>query len=226
MQLMGGPFVIADGHRMPVPEGSKRLVAFVALSGRHVERFHAAFTLWPEVERARAAGNLRSAMWRLRCAGIDILEADTCGLAFHDDVHVDLDAVTAWAQRIVNGRARGSDVAFRPSVLAALDLLPGWYDDWVLRERERIRRCLLDAIEALAQLLVELGRCGEAIEAALAAISIDPLRESAQRALIAAHLAEGNRCEALRSYAIYEELMAREFGAYPAVGVRRLLTTR
>ena len=42
-----------------------------------------------------------------------------------------------------------------------------------------------------AERLAEAGRFGEATEAGLASIRDDPLRESARRALIAAHLAEG-----------------------------------
>jgi DNA-binding SARP family transcriptional activator len=124
---------------------------------------------------------------------------------------------------MVTGNPEPTDLDFRPLVLQALDLLPGWYDDWVLLERERLRQILFHATEALSRLLVNANRCGEAIEAALTAVSLEPLCESAQGALIEAHLAEGNRCEALRSYAAYEDLVTRELGVYPSVELRRLL---
>ena len=76
VHLLGGLYVARSGYRMEVPEGCKRLLAFLALRRSRVERCHAAGTLWPCVDDRRAAGNLRSALWRLRCADIDVLEAD------------------------------------------------------------------------------------------------------------------------------------------------------
>jgi hypothetical protein len=75
-------------------------------------------------------------------------------------------------------------------VLSA-DLLPDWYDDWVLLEAEDWRRLRLHALEALAGRLIALGRWGEAANAAGAAVRAEPLRESARAALIQAHLAVG-----------------------------------
>ena len=79
--LLGGPYVILDGGRLEVPDGSKRLLAFVALSAGRVDRRYAAGSLWPFGSDERAAGNLRSALWRLKCAGIDLLESGKCSLA-------------------------------------------------------------------------------------------------------------------------------------------------
>jgi DNA-binding SARP family transcriptional activator len=223
LQLLDGPHAIIAGQRVSIPEGSKRLVAFVALNGRRADRCNAAAVLWPDAEPLRAAGNLRSALWRLRCAGIDILCVDKRSLSLHPNLRVDLEGIADWADRLVTGKPEPTDLEFPPQMLQALDLLPGWYDDWVLQERERLRQMLLHAIEALSRLLLKANRCGEAIEAALTAVGVEPLRESAQAALIEAHLAEGNRCEALRSYALYEELLAQELGVHPSVELKRRL---
>ncbi len=222
LHLLGGPYVVAAGSRLSVPEGSKRLVAFVALNDRRVKRGRAGSALWPDADPSRADGNLRSAMWRLRCAGIDILHTDKGSLFLHPELRVDVEEISQWADRLSAGKPEPSDLDFRPLAVQALDLLPGWYEDWVLLERERLCQTLLRALDALAKLLLQANRCGEAIEAALAAVSADPLRESAQRALIEAHLAEGNRCEALRSYGTYEELLVRELGVSPSAELRRL----
>jgi DNA-binding SARP family transcriptional activator len=225
LHLLEGPHVHCGGRRIEVPEGSKRLVAFVALKNRRVERAHAAEVLWPDVDRTRASGNLRSAMWRLRCAEIDILDADKCSIFFQPKLRVDLEDVTAWAHRLATGKSESVDLDFQPLALRALDLLPGWYDDWVQLERERLRQQLVRALEALSRLLIRANRCGEAIEAALTAVSVEPLRESAQGALIEAHLAEGNRCEAIRSFALYEDTLVREFGVGPSSDFGRLLSS-
>jgi DNA-binding SARP family transcriptional activator len=216
VHLFAGPYVTIGAQRREVPEGSKQLLAFVALRGHRVERRHAAGTLWPLGSEERAAGNLRSALWRLRRAGINVLAADKWSLALCPHVVVDLHAMDQWATRLIQGTAAGHDLEISPSVSEALDLLPGWYDDWALMERERIRQRLLHALEALSVRLACLGRFGDAVDAALLAVGAEPLRESAQRALIEAHIAEGNLTEARRTYLLYRDLIRRELDVEPS----------
>jgi len=213
--LFGGPYVIQNGSRLEVPDGSKRLLVFVALSNGKVDRRYAAGSLWPEGSDERAAGNLRSALWRLKCAGIDVVESDKCTLGMRPGTVVDVGVVGEWAARLVDGTAAHGDLCLLNWRWDALDLLPGWYDDWVIFERERIRQRLLHALEALSRRLVELGRCAEAVDAAISAVSADPLRESANRVLIEAHLAEGNLVEARRTYDRYRDNVRRELGVEP-----------
>ncbi len=223
VHLFAGPYVTVGAQRQEVPEGSKQLLAFVALRRRQVDRRHAAGALWPFGNEERAAGNLRSALWRLRRAGINVLAADKGSLGLCAHVIVDLHLIDQWATRLIQGNASGRDLAISPSVLDALDLLPGWYDDWALMERERMRQRLLHALEALSIRLVSLGRYGEAVDSALLAVSADPLRESAQRALIEAHIAERNLVEARRSYLVYRDLARRELGIEPSSELLALL---
>jgi len=226
VHLFAGPYVTMGAQRQEVPEGSKQLLAFVALRRRQVDRRHVAGTLWPFGNEERAAGNLRSALWRLRRAGIQVLVADKGSLGLCAHVIVDLHLMDQWATRLIQGTASGRDLALSPSVFDALDLLPGWYDDWALMERERIRQRLLHALEALSVRLVSLGRYGEAVDAALLAVSADPLRESAQRVLIQAHIAERNLAEARRSYLAYRDLVRRELGIEPSSELLALLRFR
>jgi DNA-binding SARP family transcriptional activator len=221
VHLFGGPYVTLGARRHEVPQGSKQLLAFVALRRRRVERSHAAGTIWPVGDDTRAAGNLRSALWRLRRAGIDVLVADKWSLRLGSGVLVDLHLMDQWATRLIEGTALGEDLAISPSWADALDLLPGWYDDWALMERERIRQRILHALEALSGRLAAAGRFADAVEAAILAVSAEPLRETAQRALISAHVAEGNLAEARRSYRVYCDLVRSELGVEPS---RDLLT--
>jgi DNA-binding SARP family transcriptional activator len=216
VHLLAGTYVTLSAERLEVPEGSKQLLAFVALRRRRVERRQAAGTLWPFGDEERAAGNLRSALWRLRRAGINVVAADKWSLVLNAEVLVDLHLTEQWATRLIEGRPDAGDLAVSPSVADALDLLPGLYDDWVLIERERVRQRILHALEALSERLAAIGRFADAIEAALLATSAEPLRESAQRALIRAHVAEGNLTEARRSYQAYRDLAYRELGAAPS----------
>ena len=225
LHLFGGPHVTLGPRRLEIPEGSKRLLVFVALHRRRVERRHVAGTLWPIGDDGRAAGNLRSALWRLRGAGIDLLAADKCSLALCDDVVVDVHVVSNWAARLIDGTASDDELAVAPWWVDALDLLPGWYDDWALVERERMRQRVLHALEALSRRLVHAGRCAEGVEAALLAVGAEPLRESAQRSLIEAHFAEGNWVEGWRSYQAYRDLLCRELDVEPSAELVALLRT-
>jgi len=216
VHLFDGPYVTVGPERRDVPEGSKHLLAFIALRRRRVERRQAAGALWPLGDEERAAGNLRSALWRLRRAGIDVIVSDKWSLVLGTEVGVDLHALEEWATRLIGGGAADQDLTIPPSASDALNLLPGFYDDWALIERERIRQRVLHALEALSERLSAVGRFADAIESAMLAASAEPLRESAHRSLIKAHVAEGNLTEARRVYLAYQRLMQREIGALPS----------
>ena len=226
LHLFGGPYVSVDGCRREVPEGSKRLLAFIALRRQRVERRHAAGLLWPVGSDERAAGNLRSALWRLRGADVDLLVVDKCSMRLRDDVAVDVELVGGWAARLISGTMRPDELTIVPSWAEALELLPGWYDDWVLLERERLRQRVLHGLEALSRHLVTAGRFAEAVEAAMVAVAVEPLRESAQRALVTAHLAEGNRVEGRRCLEAYRAILWRDLGAEPAPDLTALVHPR
>ena len=98
-----------------------------------------------------------------------------------------------------------------------------WYDDWVLSEAEDWRQLRLHALEALADRLTAMGRWGEAADAAGAAVRAEPLRESANAALIRVHLAEGNQSEAVRQFDRYRALLDAELGLEPTPRLRRLV---
>jgi DNA-binding SARP family transcriptional activator len=104
------------------------------------------------------------------------------------------------------------------------DLLPDWYDDWVLLERERLRQLRLHALESLAGRAIRLGRYGHAIDTALTAIQADPLRESAHRVLIRAYLAEGNAGAAMGQYHDYCARADRALGLQPSSQLRAIVS--
>ncbi|TCJ28953.1 AfsR/SARP family transcriptional regulator [Nocardioides jejuensis] len=216
VHLFDGPFVTITGSRISVPEGSKRLLAFVALRQGRVERRHAAGMLWPTCDDQRAAGNLRSALWRLRGAGIDIVASDKWALELRSGVQVDVIQSLEWASRLIRNLALPTDLTLETGRIDGLDLLPGWYDDWAVIERERVRQRMLHALEALSTALVVVGRYAEAVEVAMTAVNAEPLRESAQRILLEAHAAEGNWVEVRRSHDRYRELARRELGVDPS----------
>ena len=103
------------------------------------------------------------------------------------------------------------------------DLLPGWYDDWIVLERERFRQLRLRALDTLCERLAEAGCLDAALEAGLAAVAGEPLRESSHRAVVRVHLADGNVAEAIRQYRLYRQLLHDHLGLEPSGQMTELL---
>lgn len=216
-------FELTSGREpVPVPANSQRLLAFLALHNRPLERAYVAGVLWSETSDGRAAASLRSALWRLPRPGCALVNCSGTRLRLFPYVVVDVADAAALAHRLVT--QTGDDI-LPEGVPAALqgDVLPEWYDDWVLVQQERFRQVRLHALEALSERLTLAGRTSEGIEAALAAIAAEPLRESAHRALIQAHVAEGNAAEAIRQYHRCEALLSSELGIKPSPLMSRLM---
>jgi DNA-binding SARP family transcriptional activator len=55
-----------------------------------------------------------------------------------------------------------------------------------------------------------------ALDAALAAVAVDSIRESAHRIVVKVHIAEGNSASAIRHYQWYRGLVRRELGVAPS----------
>jgi DNA-binding SARP family transcriptional activator len=105
----------------------------------------------------------------------------------------------------------------------AVELLPDWYDDWVLHEREQLTQLRLLALEAACEQFVAAGRFRDATTAALAAVASDPLSESSRSVLISAYLGAGHHVDAARQLADYRHRLKDELGLEPSVRIVELL---
>lgn len=204
-----------------VPGGIQRVVAYLALTDRVIGRTRLAGTLWPETSDERSNANLRCCLWRLRQIPVPLVEAAGGQLRLDPQVSVDLHEALAQAKAVLEGDTLPSRIDYRS---LTGDLLEDWYDDWVQVERERYRQVRLHALEACCERLVEAGRYVEAIDAGLAAVEGEPLRESAQAALIRAYLAEGNRSEAIRQYRSYQRVLDESLGLEPTQALQALVS--
>jgi SARP family transcriptional regulator, regulator of embCAB operon len=222
--LLGGFRLLAGNDVLPVSEGSERLLAFVALHRQAVGRLLVAGTLWSEVSEGRSYASLRSALARLDRASRTMLQVTPLSLELTPGVAVDLRDARDLAHRIL-GPTPPTEADLSAAAIASLslDLLPLWYDDWVLREAEDWYQLRLHALEALVVSLTAARRFGSATAAAGAAIRADPLRESAQAALIRVHLAEGNQSEALRAFDRFNRLLQADLGLMPTPHLRELV---
>ena len=87
--------------------------------------------LWPDVREEQAQASLRSALWRLRRTAPGLVVGTPSGLSIAAGVRVDVRELQVWAERVLDPRGR-ADQVFLPDTALRGDLLPGWYDDWVL----------------------------------------------------------------------------------------------
>jgi DNA-binding SARP family transcriptional activator len=226
MDIVAARIILLDGFRLhigkaglngpavDVPRGAQRLVTYLGLA-RRPARPAVAGDLWPDVCEAQADSSLRSALWRLQKAAPGLVDASGGTLSLAQGVRVDARDLAARAQGALDPRAAVDEV-LPLNLSESGELLPGWYDDWVLFQREQLRQLRLHMLDALADKLARAGRYGEAVQAAHAAVRAEPLRETAHRALVRVHLAEGNISEALRAYESFRTLLLGEMGVPPS----------
>jgi DNA-binding SARP family transcriptional activator len=221
LALLDGFELRYAGHPVQVALSCQRLLVYLALHQRPLLRIHVAGALWPSTTDNRAAASLRSAVWRLRQLRLPLVQATASHLVLSDEVVVDVREYEARIKRLLTGVL--PDPAALEEAWPSGELLPDWYDDWVIVERERLRQIGLHVLEAVCQRLVDEGRFAQAINAGLAAVAAEPLRESAHRVLVRAYLAEGNPCEALRQYDTYQQLLGECLGLQPSGSLEDLV---
>jgi DNA-binding SARP family transcriptional activator len=212
LELLDGFRLGAGSEQVLLSETAQRLVAFVALGGHPLRRALVAGTLWPEKTESRASANLRSTLWRLNAAGPR--PAIVCvgsALALDPNVWVDIVALQRQGWALLD-RATGRFPELSTDWFSK-ELLPGWYDDWVILERERLGQLQIRFMEALVHNLRERGELARAIDQAMRLVALDPLRERSQLALIQALVAEGSWGRARWQAEQYCELLDGAFGA-------------
>jgi DNA-binding SARP family transcriptional activator len=197
-----GAFTLAYNDRVvSFTHGTARILAYLAVQERPHRRDHVAWTLWGDLSEEHALAALRSALWRLpHEPGHPLVDCDGHHLALDRHVAVDLAAAHTLLAALAAGRElpEGVDLA-----AVVQDVLPDWYDDWIVFPREQLRQRRLHCLEAVSRRCIEAGDFVRAIEFALRAVECEPLRETAHRCLIAGHLAEGNLTEAIRQRDAY-----------------------
>jgi len=222
LQLLDGFALEQDGRPLRVPHSVRRLLAFLGVRGR-CGRPEIAGTLWSDVPDPKAQGRLRTVLWRMHRLADRPLVTGVDALVLSAGVAVDLRAFVATARQALREDDRTPAAVPLATLTVLGELLPGWRDDWVVFERERLRQLQMHALEAMAMRLIAAKRYADAIESAMAAVRLEPLRESATRALISAYLAENNVVEAARHFASFRERLGGELGLAPTPDLEHLV---
>ena len=221
LRLLGDWHLLVDGVEVGLGHREQRLVALLCLTGCS-SRAQVAAALWPDSTDERALASLRRAVLLCvrRCPGL--LDARRATIALDRTVQADVDDVRRAAG--LTQLPLSGEVA--RELLAALggdELLPGWYDDWVIAEREQLQQLRVEALDRISRHALDAGDLELAIEAAGATTGIDPLLESAREVSIRAHLGRGDLSSAVHEFHRYRALMEEELGVAPSSEILGLL---
>ena len=209
---------------LAIPLSAQRVLAFVALHDEPVLRRYVAGKLWADSSEEHATSSLRSSLWRIRNARCDAVEVVGSRIRLARDVFVDVRDTTAWCRTVLDDEMC-VDVDGVDRHIPRGELLPDWYEDWVLFERERLRELRASALEALCERLIRRGSLVKAMRIAQQVVNLEPLRESAHRQLIRIHLADGNQSEALRAYQLFSGVLRAELGLRPSPQMEQVMAS-
>src|SRR3972149_1592590 len=199
IRLLGRFDVQLDGDPVDIPSRpAQSLLGFLALSpGVAHRRERLSGLLWPDADEANARSNLRHALWRIRQAlsagsgkGAEFLASDNISLTFN------LTPGT-WVDALQVGRKDSPEEpldALHADVSAyGGELLPGFYDEWVILERERLRASFERKMQLFLRCLVAERRWAEVLDWGERWIALGQAPEPAFRALMEAHAGVGDR---------------------------------
>lgn len=192
-----------------------------------IERF------WPDADLELGRISLRTALVSLRrqleppgIASGSVLFADRSSVrllpeAFTTDV-ADFERNLRDAPAAVSLQEQSAFLE-QTAALYRGDLLPGYYDEWVLQERERLMVMRFAVLHTLCTALGQQGSYGAALEYARCLVQANPLDEEAHIDLIRLYAAAGQLSAARRHYQDFERILRIELATRPAATLQAIL---
>ena len=222
--------VLLDAESFTGRQGRLLFAYLVAEQGRPVPRDELAEALWGEDPPATWEKALTVHVSKLRgllaAHGIDGASALTSAFGCYrldlpEGSWVDVIAATSAAQEAEGALAAGDlerakDTATLAESLVRQPFMPGDYGTWVEEKRRELTEVRIRALSALADACLRSGDAGAAAKWAEQTVELAPFSETGYRRLMEAHVAAGNRAEALRVYEQCRLLLAKELGTYPS----------
>lgn len=202
---------------------AQSLLAYLLLNPTPQRRERLAGVLWPDSSEANARRNLRQALWQIRRALGDwadlLLTVDEITVAFNtnSDHWFDVDVVL----QPVDERSAADNLI--PMVAAyGGELLPGFYDEWVLLERERLQAEVERKMSLLLERLVTEERWPDILHWGERWIALGHAPEPAYRALMLAHAGLGDSSSVAEVYRRCVEALQRDLDVEPSAQTRLL----
>ena len=217
-----GQFKLQSGD-IPIDLPSRpaqAVMAYLALNpGVSIRREALASLLWPDAAESNARSYLRQALWRIRKSlesgsliWEDYLQISDISVLFDDrsDGWVDANKMLEPIQEIAESEIEQVVNLYRG------ELLPGFYEDWVVLERERIQAAYHQKMNLLLERLVQTRRWDQAMDYAEQWIQLGHTPEPAYRALMHAYAGQGDLGMVSATYQRCLEALHRELGLEPS----------
>ncbi|MEE9513475.1 MAG: BTAD domain-containing putative transcriptional regulator, partial [Anaerolineales bacterium] len=211
IRLLGQFNLQQDGRGIEIPSRpAGLLLAYLLLTrGTYHPRERLAGLLWPNSSESRARKNLRQALWQLRKAiGDSHLLVDAKSIAFNatSDFWLDIGLLENTADQ---------DLETAVSVYEG-ELLPGYYEDWILLERDRLDAAFDRKMHRLLMQLLQEQRWSDVLYWAERWIAQGYIPEAAYRALMMAHASAGEPSKVVTAYQRCVEALRQEVGVDPS----------
>lgn len=223
--LLGQFALRLDGRTVDLPSRpAQSLLAYLLLNrDAALRRERLAGLLWPDSSEANARRNLRQALWQIRRA---------LGQAADARIHSDDLTVQAlllpgdWldvaqVQQPVDAAVTADALIARMAAYSG-ELLPGFYDDWAVLERERLQAHVERTMHRLLDLLVDGARWTDLLHWAEQWIAQGYTPEPAYRALMLAHAAQGDMAAVAEVYRRCVDALARDLDVEPSAQTQTL----
>jgi DNA-binding SARP family transcriptional activator/tetratricopeptide (TPR) repeat protein len=224
IQLLGGLKLTWGGSPLPAIPGSaaRSLLAYLlTFRDRSHTRDLLSGTFWPDLPDATARRRLSQALWQIRRSlpdGQQMLFSEGDTIHVHDGVPLWIDVEEFGKHRLVcqEGGTQSLHLCQRCIDLYQGDFLAGYYDDWVIQERERLREEYLSTLEWLVAGYKGQGEYERGLVFARRLAIEDPWREEAHREIMRlCHLLDRGE-EALQQFELCQQILAHEFSAEPS----------
>jgi DNA-binding SARP family transcriptional activator len=195
---------------------------------------------WGDQDQDRARSCLRTALCRLRrTLESEGIPAETCllttptgeiGFNQESEHWLDVAAFEELAGQVLAQPVHAIEAADAQKLERALrlhtgELLEGFYDDWVLWERERLQRLYLNGLAHLLHYYRRYGAYEQSLECGHKILLCDPLREEIHREMMQLYLESGQRALAVQQYETCRKILAAELNIQP-MGETQALHTR
>jgi SARP family transcriptional regulator, regulator of embCAB operon len=210
-----------DTDVLHIATRQQRLITALAIHGPR-PRSYLGGLLWPEIAEPRALESLRVAVHLISRQVPGLVVNGGTMLSLSEMVDVDLHRLRSQIRELSQAGLNGN-VASCLEQLRDSDLLPGWYEDWVLFEQSRLQQDRLHAYLIIARQSLARRDYESAREASGAALALEPLYESAVGLYIEAERRQGNTAAAIRAFMKYESQLKSDMGLVPSEAMRRLL---
>lgn len=227
IKLLGQFSVMLDGRLVEIPSRPAQLLLANLLlnAGSPQPREVLAGLLWPDSSSENARANLRHALWQLRPA-IDPAgdtRADYIVHTPHDITFNRQSAYTFDVDILQCERPNWTTEALMDAAVAyGGELLPGFYESWVVLERARLAVVFDRRMTRLLDQLIDERRWDDALAWAARWMTLEVAPEHAYRAMMRAYGALGDSGRVVAAYEQCRDVLLAELGVEPSPETRRL----